>query len=274
MKQSVRFTKMSGAGNDFILLKPTQNLDLKRLAVRICDRTSGIGADGLIVLLPSRKADVRMRIINADGSEAEMCGNGVRCLATYFIHQTGQRKNSLSIETRAGQILVKVQGTMVTARLSDPMDYQPDLPLWVNGLKRHVHYIDTGVPHAVVFVDGIQGMDVATIGRLIRTHPQFSPRGTNVDFVEQLRPDLIAVRTYERGVEGETKACGTGSVASAIVSYLKAHPDHSNQRNARMKIKTSGGEILKVSFQIQEGKPRDVWLTGKVKLIAQGEYYL
>jgi diaminopimelate epimerase len=271
-KQSISFTKMAGAGNDFLLIEARKNLNYKRLAVKACHRTNGIGADGLLVLDKSIKADYRMRIINADGSEAEMCGNGARCMAAYIVkHKTPNRP--FSIETLAGLILAEAQGETARVRLSDPKDYTADIQLTVNQCPISVHYIDTGVPHTVVYVDGLADIDVKKIGNMIRFHKQFAPRGTNVNFVEQREAGLVEARTYERGVEDETKACGTGSVASAIISYLKMYPEVRTTPKARMKVLTASGEILDVTFGLEDGVIKDVWLKGSAQFIAEGTYY-
>ena len=272
--KTIPFNKMVGAGNDFIVVENPRGLDTKKLAVRMCDRTNGIGADGLLLLDKSRKADVKMRIINSDGSEAEMCGNGARCLAVYVAQNQHPRKKSISMETLAGIVLGEVSGEIANIRLSDPKDYQPNINILVNDRKMQVSYIDTGVPHTVVFVDGLESIDVDSIGRPIRFHPRFAPRGTNVNFVEQIGRDTVAVRTYERGVEGETKACGTGSVAAGIVGFLKSHSEVTSLKKAKMNVVTKSGETLEVSFQILDGQIMDVWLKGSGKFIAKGEFYV
>lgn len=193
---------MSGAGNDFLIINAQSGLNYQKLAVAICDRTTGIGADGLLILDSSRNADFRMRIINADGSEAEMCGNGIRCLAAYITANRAPNKDLFSIETLAGQILAQQKGKKITVRLSDPHDYRPEVRLQIQGRPLTLQFINTGVPHAVVFVNGLAGMAVNAIGPLIRHDKAFAPRGTNVNFVEEITPDTISVRTYERGVEG------------------------------------------------------------------------
>ncbi len=273
--KTLNFTKISGAGNDFVVMEASllKGLDVKKLAVQACDRTSGIGADGLLILDKSKKADYKMRIINADGTEAEMCGNGSRCLIEYIVRNKLPKNATISLETLAGTVLGEVQKEVVKVRLSDPVDYAPNIGIILNSRKLKVDYIDTGVPHAIVFVDELEKIDVNTLGRDIRAHEEFKPRGTNVNFVEQIKEDLIHVRTFERGVEAETKACGTGSVASAIVAYLKANPKLKVFQNAIMHVKTTGGELLEVSFDLANRKATNVWLKGKVNWIAEGEYY-
>lgn len=271
--KTIPFTKMAGAGNDFLVLEARPGLDYRKLAPKACDRTSGVGADGLLILDKSDKADYKMRIINRDGSEAEMCGNGARCLAAYIVRTKKPRKKMLAIETLAGLIQATANGETARVQLSPPAGYRAQIPVTVNGRKLRVSYIDTGVPHTIVFVDGIEKIDVTGIGRAIRYHKRFKPQGTNVDFVEQVDGHLVNVRTYERGVEDETRACGTGSVAAAIVAYLKANPDVRNRKAAQIRVRTAGGEILEVAFDINEGEVSNVWLKGSAKFIAKGEYY-
>ncbi len=265
---------MCGAGNDFIVIDSIPKMDYKRLCFQICHRTDGIGADGLLVLEPSQKGDYRMRIINSDGSEAEMCGNGARCMAVYIKKTRKPKKGLLTLETLAGLIQAEANGEKACVRLSDPKDYQADIPLKINGKEIHIQYIDTGVPHAIVYVDGLNHINVSKIGKIIRYHRRFLPRGTNVDFVEQIKQNFIGLRTYERGVEDETKACGTGSVAAAIVSYCKANPLIQEVKQAHMKVLTRSQEILDVTFDIHQNQMTNVWLKGSAKFIAQGEFFL
>jgi len=272
--KKINFTKMAGAGNDFIIIEARKGLNLKKLAAAVCDRTNGIGADGLLVLDKSKKADYRMRIINADSSEAEMCGNGARCMAAYIVRNRKPKKKLFSMETVAGIILGEAKGEMATVRLSNPSKYRASVPITVSGRKIKVGYIDTGVPHAIVYVDALENIDVARIGNIIRHHTKFKPRGANVNFVEQVNKSLVNARTYERGVEDETKACGTGSVAAAIVTYLKANPDVENKAKAKMMVRTTGKEILEITFDLANGKVSNVWLRGSANFIAKGEYYV
>jgi len=272
--KKLNFTKMAGAGNDFLLMDAVKGINYKKLAPKACDRTNGVGADGIIVFDKSKKEDYKMRIINADGSEAEMCGNGVRCLSAYIVKNKNPKKKLFSIETIAGQILGEAKGEVAQVRLSEPTHCQCDIPIIINKMKIHVSFIDTGVPDTIIFVDQFDKINVAHIGKIIRYHKKFQPKGTNVNFVEQINDGLVAVRTYERGVEDETKACGTGSVASGIVAFIKANPKILNKKQAKMKVKTTGGEILLVTFDLIAGKPTNVWLKGSAKFIAKGEYYV
>lgn len=274
---TLTFTKMSGAGNDFLMIEDLpSDVNLKKLAIRACDRTNGVGADGIILVEKSLKKsfDYKMRIINADGSEAEMCGNGARCFAAYVAKSFQPDKEIFSFETLAGEILGKAKGEEAVVRLTPPSDCEPDIPILVNGREMHVSHINTGVPHTVIFVHELAKIDVQTIGSLIRSHKAFEPRGTNVNFVERLNSELVDVRTYERGVEGETKACGTGTVASALLSFLTSSPETTSIKGARMKVRTSGGEILTVTFDLENKKFTNVWLKGSARFICKGKYFL
>lgn len=258
--KKIKFTKMVASGNDFVVVENN-----KLSAKAVCDRKFGIGADGLLVLGKSRVADIKMRIFNADGSEAEMCGNGARCAAFYTAFQSSRPKQ-VSIETKAGIIKAEVSKDIVKIKLTEPKGLALDILLKVNGRVIRVNFINTGVPHAVIFVSGAGKIDVNEIGRAIRYHKRFSPAGTNVNFVEPIAKDTIQIRTYERGVEGETLACGTGSTASALIFALK------NGVDKLVKVKTESKEVLKVYFKKEENRFKDVWLEGKAKIVYKGEY--
>jgi diaminopimelate epimerase len=260
--RKLKFTKMVGSGNDFIVISAEPSGNLSRLAKVMCDRKYGIGADGVLLLEKSKKADLSMRIFNADGSEAQMCGNGARCAALFY----GRAKSM--IQTCAGLINAEVSGAKVKIQLTDPKAIKLDIPLALNGRKIKVNFINTGVPHAVVFVNGIEGIALSQIGRAVRNHRQFSPAGTNVDFVEVKGKDLIRVRTYERGVEDETLACGTGSSASALIFALKSGA------NNLVKVATQSGETLKIYFQKEDSQFSNVWLEGSARIVCKGEYYV
>ena len=272
--KTINFTKMAGAGNDFLVIDAAKGINYKNLAVKACNRTDGIGADGLLILEKSKRADYKMRIINADGSEAEMCGNGARCMAAYIVDRKRTKKKKFVMETVAGLIEGEAKGEVATIQLSNPVDYRANIPISIFGRDISVSTIDTGVPHVIIFVHSINHIDVQTIGREVRHHQTFEPRGTNVNFVEQTSDDLVDVRTFERGVEGETKACGTGSVASAIITYLKANPSIQSKKNAAMKVRTKSGEVLEVTFDLDGENISNVRLKGSAKFIARGAYLL
>ncbi len=273
-KKKIHFVKMAGAGNDFLVLEDAAGLQFKKLARIMCHRTNGVGADGLLILAKSKKADYRMRIINADGSEAEMCGNGARCLAAYIARNKKGTAKNFSVETKAGNIIAQARGEVAEIRLSDPRGYRPDIPLKILRKPLSVHYIDTGVPHTIIYVDNLKNINVREIAPYVRYHKKFFPRGTNVNFVEQINTRLIDARTYERGVEAETKACGTGSVAAALVTFLKSHPEKTEYPGARMNVRTQSGEVLHITFDIIKGKPQNVRLKGSACFIAEGYFFL
>jgi len=258
----IDFTKMVGSGNDFIVIKGKPCGNLSKLAKLLCDRKFGIGADGLLIVDQRKNADLAMRIFNADGSQAEMCGNGARCAALL----NGRRKARLF--TAAGIINTEVSGDKVKIQLTKPKQIRLDIPLKVNGRLIKVNFINTGVPHVIIFVIGIDNIDVAQIGRSIRYHKKFAPRGTNVNFVEAIENNLIRIRTYERGVEGETLACGTGSTAAALIFALKKN------LNKLVKVKTQSGEILKIYFKREKNKFENVWLEGSARIVYKGECYV
>jgi len=264
----IAFTKMVGSGNDFVVvegLPPVRASALADLSRQVCNRKFGVGADGLLVLEKSEIADVKMRILNADGSEAEMCGNGARCVALYTSFKRKAQNVKLKIETRAGIIDARVDQKTIRIKLTDPRDTGLDLPLKVYGRAMKVNFINTGVPHTVIFVEGLEKIAVENLGQDIRNHKAFAPKGTNVNFVEALKDDLIEVRTYERGVEGETLACGTGSVASALIFAIKA------KRDKRVRVRTRSKELLSVYFKRKAGRFTDVWLEGRARVVFNGE---
>jgi diaminopimelate epimerase len=257
----IKFTKMVASGNDFVVVESLpKGTSLKKLAEEICDRKFGVGADGLLILSKEGVNTIRMRIFNSDGSEAQMCGNGSRCAALY----TG--KKDIKIKTLAGLIMAKVNADSIRVKLSRPKGLKLDMPLKVSGRNLSVNFINTGVPHTVIFVEGIDKLNVKKIGEEIRRHKRFSPAGTNVDFVEVLSADKAIIRTYERGVEDETLACGTGSVAAALIVALKTGVLN------KVNMVTKSGEILKVYFKEDGNRLSEVWLEGKAKIVYRGEY--
>ena len=266
----VDFYKLQASGNDFILIDnrrlKIKSSKLKSFAKKYCERKTSIGADGLLVIDPSKKAQFKMRIFNPDGSEPEMCGNGARCVALWA------NKARVNFDTKAGIIEARTKKRSgyadVRIKLSDPAGLKFDIPLKVLGRKITVHYINTGVPHAIVFVQGLEDIDIDNIGRAIRFHDKFSPKGTNVDFIEVKRSNLINLRTYERGVEAETLACGTGTVASAIIA---SHVLQRRSHKGAIRVLTRSTETLKVYFDKYDDVISDVWLEGRAYLVYKGE---
>jgi diaminopimelate epimerase len=228
----IPFAKLHGNGNDFIVIDEFNKAvipdDMKgQFAACYCDRRFGIGADGVIFLSKSAKYDVKMRLLQPDESEAEMCGNGIRCLAKYA-SDAGYVKGSCTIETLAGPIIVTMEtggeDFLATVTMTDPLFDRKDIPATGTGeYKEHigdydVYAVNTGVPHAVIIVDAVDAIDVAAVAPPIRRHATF-PNGANVNFVEKTGETSIRIRTFERGVEEETLSCGTGATASAAVAH-------------------------------------------------------
>ena len=287
----IAFTKVVASGNDFIVIDKNNLSSFvhrpSSIVKSICDRKYGAGADGALLLEKSKKADIRMRIFNADGSEADMCGNGARSAALYYSQHraVSPQPSALKIETKAGIIEARVLKDTVKIKLTDPKEYQKKIPLVIHGRKLKVNFINTGVPHTIVFVQGIEQIDVTNIGREIRYHKYFSPAGTNVNFVEIVNKTAIKARTYERGVEDETLACGTGVAASAIVFALQSPAGQRAvvgppiaqaivSRQQKINVLTQGGEILRVYFKKDGNEISDVWLEGRAKIVYKGEFYV
>lgn len=263
----IEFYKMSGSGNDFIII---DNMDLSldvgdlsEFARKVCQRKISVGADGLVVIEPSDIADFKWRFFNADGSIAEMCGNAARCVAR-LAFMKGIAGREMSWETIAGIISADVNGDMVTVKLTDPSPIESKIAIETDGQQFTLDSIDTGVPHAVVLVDDLDGYDVFNHGRKIRFHKHFAPRGTNADFVSVIDRNKIRVRTYERGVEDETMSCGTGMVAAALTAAQRGLVE------SPVNVLVQSGEILRVYFENQSGVCREIYLEGRVKIIYQG----
>jgi diaminopimelate epimerase len=262
----LHFTKMDGAGNDFILIdNRAGEIHLNRTQIaRLCDRHRGIGADGILLLEnPSDHADFRMRYFNADGGEAEMCGNGARCFAR-FANQVAGTHGRISFETPAGVISAELAGDLVTLQMTEPTDLRLNVPLQICAEKKIVHFVNSGVPHVVVPVAQVGDVDVSRDGSAIRHHEMFSPKGANVNFVEKRGANKIAVRTYERGVEGETLACGTGVVASALIFAATENV------NGPIDVIARGGDELRVGFEKTDKQFRNVTLTGPAEFVFEG----
>jgi len=278
----IEFVKMNGLGNDFILVDCiNKSLDdssfLSCLAKRLCHRNFGIGADGLILILSSEKADLRMRIYNSDGTEAQMCGNGIRCFAKYAYENKLVSKNKFTVETLAGIIIpeltiinnkilgVKVNmGTPKLRRREIPMTGEDTLTVVDETLKINpkqtfkVTCVSMGNPHCIIFVDDIQSIPVNEIGSKIENHPIF-PEKTNVEFIQILNRKEINFRVWERGV-GETLACGTGACAALVASVL-------NKKSERQAIIHLTGGDLDIEW-IENGP---VFMTGPAELVFKGE---
>ena len=259
---------MNGAGNDFVLIdNRAQKIKLSRdHVVRLCDRHRGVGADGLILLIPSvsGKADWAWEFYNSDGSMGEMCGNGARCFARFVQRSTGLNRD-FTFETEAGIISARFNGELVTVSLTEPVGLRLNEQLHLHHGPHTVHSINTGVPHAVLFVPDADKAMVMQLGPELRRHSHFAPKGTNVNFVQVLGPNSIRVRTYERGVEGETLACGTGVSASALIS-ARVH-----RFSSPVRVQVQGGDQLEVSFKESNGEFSDVRLSGPADFVFDGK---
>jgi diaminopimelate epimerase len=265
----IDFWKMHGAGNDFILVDD-RNLsfpasDTKWLA-QICKRGRGIGAEGIILLQKSdqQNIDFRMRFFNPDGREAEMCGNGARCAAR-LAYDTGiATRPVMRIQTIAGIITAKIDGNKISIGMTEPVGWQIGIPLVIDGKELIANFVNTGVPHTVIETQNINSCDVYGIGKAVRFHKHFAPAGTNVNFVKVLSPHELAVRTYERGVEAETPACGTGITASSLIMARlgKVSPP--------VKVHSAGGDVLEVNFVMKDNEIQNVTLTGPAEYVFCG----
>jgi len=266
----IPFMKMSGSGNDFILIdhrEPFLKEDgLKDFIRKVCRRRISVGADGMILIERSEKADFKWRFYNADGSEAEMCGNGGRCAARFGCLK-GIAGPSLKFETLAGILSAQVNGERVRLEMTKPFGLKLDQSIVIDGKEKILSSINTGVPHAVLFVEDLEGLELLRLGRAIRYHSFFAPGGTNADFVRLEKNSQLSVRTYERGVEDETLACGTGVVASALVAAFKG------MVKSPVSVKTKGGDVLTVHLETEGKEVKRVLFEGDVHIIYEAEMW-
>ena len=256
---------MNGAGNDFVIVDNRDahvSLAPEQIA-QLCHRQRGIGADGLILLRKTDgETDWAWDFYNADGSDAEMCGNGARCFARYIQLKIGSG-NELSFQTACGIIRAKIDDELVTINLTDPQDLVMNDVISTSVGDQSVHLLNTGVPHAVLIVDNADQAMVDNLGSEIRHHDHFAPAGTNVNFVQILAPSHIHVRTFERGV-GETLACGTGVAASGMIAA------HLNDWPSPVRVDVLGGDKLSVAFEREGEKFSNVLLTGPADFVYEG----
>ena len=266
----IDFYKMSGSGNDFIIVdnrkKIVDETNLANFVARVCRRKLSVGADGFILLEDADAVDFKWQFFNSDGSVAEMCGNGARCAAR-FAYINGIAGSNMSFETAAGIVHAQISGDLVKINMPDPADFKTDYALELQDGSMSVSSINTGVPHVVITVDNIDHVEVVKLGRDIRFHDKFAPAGTNVNFIGLREDGCVAIRTYERGVEDETLACGTGAIAAAIVTAHKA------KIKSPVNVLTRSGEILKVYYQEQGGHFSDIYLEGDARIIYKGRLF-
>lgn len=262
----IPFWKMHGAGNDFILIDDrSEGFPVGDTAwlQRIARRRTGVGCEGVVLIQPSTVADFRMRFINPDGQEVEMCGNAARCVAR-LAHDLGIAGRDASIETVAGILRAECLDNAVRVRMTDPRDWSLNGRIEVLGRDLEYHFVNTGVPHAVVEVEDLDNCDVAGLGKAMRYHGRFEPNGTNANFVTCSGPDSLRVRTYERGVETETLACGTGIVASALVAARLGRV------SPPVRVTAASGDCLEVGFDLAGNEVRGPTLTGPAEHVFHG----
>ncbi|MBB3188436.1 diaminopimelate epimerase [Microbacter margulisiae] len=276
----MKFTKMHGAGNDYVYVNGFVETieDPASLSIAISDRHFGIGADGLVLILPSETSDFRMRIFNADGSEAEMCGNASRCIAKYVFDHGMTDKTSITLETLSGQKRLDLQlaegiVTSVRVDMGEPIlsskqipvhsdeDEIIDFPIALDGKKVNITALSMGNPHVIIFVDNVDEIDLPKVGPKVEHHPLF-PKRTNTEFVQILSPDHLKMRVWERG-SGETLACGTGACAATVASIL----NEKAERRVTMELK--GGTL----FIEWSEADNHVYMTGPATTVFEGEYF-
>lgn len=255
---------MSGAGNDFIFIDnrdgKANGIDRQTLITKACARNVSVGADGMMLIENSDTADFMWRFYNCDGSEAEMCGNGARC-AGRFAYMNGIAGEKMKFETLAGTIEAEVkEGVNVKVQLTEPFDERNDYTLELDDKTITVDSVNTGVPHVIWFVDDIEEIDMMKYGSEIRYHSELAPAGTNVNMCKVMPDGVMRIRTYERGVEGETMACGTGCVAGAIFAVKKG------LTKSPVTCRTSSGLLLKVYLE-----NNNVYLEGEARVVYKGE---
>lgn len=275
MSMTIPFARMHGCGNDFVVIDDRAGRLYPHrgaLAQAICHRRTGLGGDGLILIGrppaagPEGAADFAMAYVNADGNDGEMCGNGARCVARRAA-ELGLVRDRAAFATGAGLIRATIAPDRVTLAMTQPADERPAVTLEFDGRAFDLYYIDTGVPHVVAVVDDLDRLDVEGIGREMRHHPAFAPRGTNANFIQPAGPSRLRIRTYERGVEAETLACGTGAVASGLIAFRLGLA-----ASSPVALLPRGGQDLSVGFRVgPDGKFTDVTLSGPTERIATGE---
>ncbi|HUC99391.1 MAG TPA: diaminopimelate epimerase [Candidatus Polarisedimenticolaceae bacterium] len=266
----IPFTKMHGCGNDFIFIDCLKNdiPDLGAIAGRLCDRRFGIGADQLLTVHPSNIADFKMEIYNADGSQVEMCGNGIRCFAKYVYEHGLTQNKQLEVETLAGIIRPRIVGDLVEVDMGEPIlegrkipvdaDGQiVNRPLVVDGRNYSVTCLSMGNPHCVLYLEDIDALDLEKIGPLFEHHA-FFPKRVNTEFIKLLSPNDVNMRVWERGA-GETWACGTGASAVAVAGVLGGRTER------KLTVHLKGGDLF-----IEWRDNNRVYMTGAAEEVFQG----
>ncbi len=263
----IPFWKMHGAANDFIVVDDRHRqfpLHDHKWMAGVMTRRTGVGSEGILLIQPSTQADFRMRFFNPDGGEVDMCGNGARCIAR-LAHEIGVAPASMTFQTEAGLVRAEVNGHQVLLHLYNPKDFRMGQRILLHGQPYTYHFANTGVPHVVVEVDDLQHVDVQRLGSTIRYHADFAPKGTNANFIQITGANSLRVRTYERGVEAETLACGTGIVAAGILAA------RSGRVTAPVRVTPASGDVLEVNFTATPDGARDVTLLGPAEHVFRGE---
>jgi diaminopimelate epimerase len=264
------FAKYVGSGNDFIHFDNRQNQFplFEPFIIRdLCHRQLGIGADGVILLENSAKADFRMRIFNSDGTEAEMCGNGLRCFIKWLM-AIGLQLPSYRVEVMNRILTASQIGNLISIQMGDPTNIEWNISLQYEDQTLHLHHLNTGVPHTILFSNEMDNLKLEEMGPYIRYHPQWQPQGTNITVAKQIGPKKIKVRTYERGVEKETLSCGTGATAAALAAAFQC------KIQSPVMVQTLSGEELSVGFLQRQGAFTNVTLTGPAHFVFHGEIHL
>lgn len=268
----VDFTKIEGTGNDFVLIDNRDsryNFSYSDFAKIVCERNRGVGGDGLLVIEKSDTSDFKMRYLNADGSEGGMCGNGGRCIASFVLNESGGK--STKFEALDYVYTAEIVGDKIRLLMKNPTDFRKDLVIKYGNHEFKMDYVNTGAPHAALFIEDMPHafnnfaeIDVNTLGRYIRHHELFSLAGTNVNFIDKIGREEVQIRTYERGVEGETLSCGTGSIASAILSAMRYN------WTPPIKVLTRSSDSLIINFNITDNQITNVSIEGPVKQVFKG----
>lgn len=273
--KKIKFTKMSGAGNDFVVIDKNENnnLSIDELFVKkLCDRRNGIGADGLITIENSDENNFTMNYYNADGSTGSLCANGARCAIKYAEITDRLKNNKAEFNsnevTYRGEIL---NDNEVRFYLNPPKKIKYNFKVKAGGRLLNAHFTDTGSPHVIIdikesegFLTSLESVPVELLGKEIRYLPEFSPGGTNVNFIDVI-DGIVHIRTFERGVEAETLACGTGSVAAALICFVN------KKLTVPIELIPKSKEKLFVNFEVENSKVRNLSLTGPAKVVFTGE---
>jgi diaminopimelate epimerase len=265
--ERIAFAKLSGAGNDFVVIDNRQKVvpdDLENFIRKVCTRRISVGADGFLLVENSDVADFKMRYFNSDGSEAETCGNGARCISRFAYTEGVVTSDKMTFETKAGIYSAEMVGNNVRIKMGDAVDLRLDFPIELSNGTYNISFINSGVPHAVFFMDDLEKTDIVKLGSETRYHKDFAPKGTNANFIKVKDKNNIVIRTYERGVEDETLACGTGSIASAIIASALGKTE------SPVILHTQGGFPLKIYFELEPKGAKNVFLEGDARIVYKG----